>query len=185
MIKMLKKERQIKLKEILNRNPLFTDRELSEKLKVSIQTVRLDRLELKIPEVRERTKSAASAYARLKSVNEGEVIGELLELELDHYALSVLKTSEEMALQRSQIIRGHYIFAQANSLAVAVINAQGVLTGSTNLRFHKTVQVGDKIKALAKVIKKEQRRYLIEVTTYRGDELVFNGDFIMFAQLEG
>ena len=184
MIKMIKKERQIRLKEILDRNPLLTDRELAKKLNVSIQTVRLDRLELRIPEVRERTKTVASAYTRLRSVNEGEVIGELVVLELDRYAISILETSKEMALQRSQIIRGHYIFAQANSLAVAVINAQGVLTGSTNLRFHKTVHVGEKIKAMARVIKKDARRYLIEVKTYRDGELVFNGEFIMFAQLE-
>ncbi|MDI3546481.1 MAG: hypothetical protein PWR10_133 [Halanaerobiales bacterium] len=182
MKKLSKKERQELLQKIIEDNPFLTDRELAERFNVSIQTIRLDRLELGIPEVRERTKSVASAYARLRSVNEGEVIGELLELELDKYAESYLETNKEMALQRSHIIRGHYIFAQANSLAVAVINAKGVLTGSASIKYHRIVRIGDVIKARAEVKRKEERKYFIEVRTYRGSELVFSGDFIMFAQ---
>jgi len=182
MKKLPKRERQEALEKIIEKNPFLPDRELAILFKVSIQTIRLDRLELGIPEVRERTKSVASAYARLKSVNEGEVIGELIELVLDKYAESYIETNEEMALQRSRVIRGHYIFAQANSLAVAVINAKGALTGSVSIKYHRTVRVGDIIRARAEVIKREDRKYLIKVETYRGAELVFTGDFIMFAQ---
>ncbi|AZO95334.1 transcription factor FapR [Iocasia frigidifontis] len=184
-MKISKRERQKLLKKTLSANPLLTDRELSEKFGVSIQTVRLDRLELGIPEVRERTKSAASAYARLKSVNEGEVIGELISLELDKSAESHLITTKEMALQRSEIVRGHYLFAQANSLAVAVINAKAVLTGSVKLRFHNVVEIGNNIKARAVVKKKINNKYFIEVNIYNADEIVFSGEFIMFAQMEG
>lgn len=184
-MKISKKERQRLLKKTLSNNPLLTDRELSEKFRVSIQTVRLDRLELGIPEVRERTKSAASAYARLKSVNEGEVIGKLILLELDKSAESHLITTREMALQRSEIIRGHYLFAQANSLAVAVINAKAVLTGSVKLLFHNTVEIGDQIKARAVVKKRINNKYFIEVNSYNTDEIVLSGEFIMFAQMEG
>src|SRR5690554_4911053 len=132
-MKISKKERQKLLKKTLRDNPLLTDRELSNKFGVSIQTIRLDRLSLGIPEVRERTKTAASAYARLKSVSKGEVIGELVVLELNNYSESVMLTTPEMALERSKIIRGHFIFAQANSLAVAVIDARNVLTGKASM----------------------------------------------------
>ncbi|MFP4015963.1 MAG: transcription factor FapR [Halanaerobiales bacterium] len=179
-----KKERQENLKEILNGNPLLTDKELASRFNVSIQTIRLDRLEMGIPEVRERTKSAASAYARLKSVSEGEVIGDLISLELDNYAESIMITTQEMALQRSRIIRGHYLFAQANSLAVAVIDAKNVLTGKAELDFHKTVHIEEKIRARAEVQKKEKYKYNINVKAYKDDELVFSGDFIMFAKRE-
>src|SRR5690554_5158461 len=113
MSKLSKEERQKQLNTLLENNPLLTDRELADRFYVSIQTIRLDRMKMGIPEVRERTKTAASAYARLKSVNEGEVIGKLIELELNKYARSVLETTVEMALQRSQIIRGHYLFARS------------------------------------------------------------------------
>jgi acyl-coenzyme A thioesterase PaaI-like protein len=185
MRKLSKAERQKKLNSLLENNPLLTDRELADRFKVSIQTIRLDRLEMGIPEVRERTKSAASAYARLKSVSEGEVIGELVELELNKYARSILETTEEMALQRSQVIRGHYLFAQANSLAVAVINAKSVLTGSANLKFHKTVHIGDIIIAEATVKKQDNPKYYIDVKSYHEKTLVFSGTFIMFAKMEG
>lgn len=179
-----KKDRQKMLVELLEENPLLTDKELAEHFRVSIQTIRLDRLGLGIPEVRERTKTAASAYARLKSVSEGEVIGELVSLELDEFSESIMNTTPEMALERSKIIRGHYLFAQANSLAVSVLNAKNVLTGKANLVFHKIVHIGDKIRSRAEVKKKEKYRYLISVNSYKEKELVFSGDFVMFAKEE-
>ncbi|MFW5992247.1 MAG: transcription factor FapR [Halanaerobiaceae bacterium] len=184
MSKLSKNDRQRLLKKKLEENPLLTDRQLSDKFNVSIQTIRLDRLELGIPEVRERTKNAASAYARLKSVNEGEVIGELKKLKLDKFAESCLVTSPEMALQRSKIIRGHYIFAQANSLAVAVINAPNVLTGKATIKFLEPVHIEELLKSRAEVKKIEDNKYLIEVKTYRDGLKVFCGDFIMFAKGE-
>ena len=53
---MQKKERQRRLIEQLKEDPFLTDEELSELFNVSIQTIRLDRLELGIPELRERYK---------------------------------------------------------------------------------------------------------------------------------
>ena len=41
-----KKERQVKLTEMLRNDPFLTDEELAELLEVSVPTVRLDRLEL-------------------------------------------------------------------------------------------------------------------------------------------
>ncbi|HLV08625.1 MAG TPA: transcription factor FapR [Halanaerobiales bacterium] len=184
MSKLSKEERQKQLNTLLENNPLLTDRELADRFYVSIQTIRLDRMKMGIPEVRERTKTAASAYARLKSVNEGEVIGKLIELELNKYARSVLETTVEMALQRSQIIRGHYLFAQANSLAVAVINASSVLTGTANLKFHKTVHIGDVIIAEATLVNTEGKKNYIKVNSYLKKEKIFSSNFIMFAERE-
>ncbi len=41
---------------MLERNPFLTDEQLAKALEVSIQTIRLDRLRMNIPEVRERTR---------------------------------------------------------------------------------------------------------------------------------
>lgn len=183
MEKFEKKERQKRLGKVIDDNPFLTDKELAERFNVSIQTIRLDRLELGIPEVRKRTKNVAhSVYQRLKSVNEGEVIGELIKLKLDKCAQSYLVTNEEMALQKSRIIRGHHTFAQANSLAVAVIDAEIVLTGSVEIKYHEPVYVGEKLEAEARVDSIIGNKYLIKVKTYKGEDLVFSGDFIMFAQ---
>ncbi|MGB4178100.1 MAG: transcription factor FapR [Halanaerobiales bacterium] len=179
-----KEDRQKLLIELLEKDPLLPDQELAQRFNVSIQTIRLDRLILGIPELRERTRHAASAYARLKSVSEGEVIGELIALELGKYSESLLLTTPEMALQRSKVIRGHFLFAQANSLAVAVIDASNVLTGKANLTFHKVVRIGEEIRARAVVKRAEKTRYLVEVNSYNGEELVFTGEFVLFAKEE-
>ena len=51
-------------------------------------------------------------------------------MELGVSGISILQTTEEMVFERTQIVRGHYIFAQAESLAIAVIDAKVALTGS-------------------------------------------------------
>ena len=45
--------RQKELIDMIKKQPFVTDEELSEYFKVSIQTIRLDRLELRIPELRD------------------------------------------------------------------------------------------------------------------------------------
>ena len=51
-----KKVRQQRLEAALIKNPFLTDAHLAEQFEVSIQTIRLDRLALGIPELRERTR---------------------------------------------------------------------------------------------------------------------------------
>jgi len=183
--KLSKEKRHKKLQKIINENPFLTDKELADYFNVSVQTIRLDRLELNIPEVRKRIKNMAqSAYKRLKSVNEGEVIGELIKLKLNNYAESYLMTDKRMALQHSNIIRGHHIFAQANSLAVGVIDAKLVLTGKVELKFLKPVYIEESIKAKAQVKDIQKNKYFVNVNTFRKDDHIFKGDFIMFAQTE-
>lgn len=186
MTKINKNERQEKLIKILNENPFLTDEKLAKRFQVSIQTIRLDRLELKIPEMRERTKSLArSAYSRLKSVSEGEVIGELIKLKLNQSAESYLETNEDMALKKTHIIRGHYIFAQANSLAVAVIDAQEVVTGSANIKYIRPVYVNEILQAKAEVKTIKAKKVFVDVKISNNSDLVFSGNFIMFIQKNG
>ena len=66
---------------------------MASKFGVSIQTVRLDRLELSIPELRERIKHVAEKTLEdeVKSLPLDEVIGEMIDVELDDQAISILK----------------------------------------------------------------------------------------------
>ena len=59
-----KEERQSQLLDMLKGDPFYTDEELSSYFNVSIQTIRLDRLKLGIPELRERIKSVAEKKHR-------------------------------------------------------------------------------------------------------------------------
>jgi acyl-coenzyme A thioesterase PaaI-like protein len=143
-----KNMRQQDLKRLVAADPFTTDRELAQKLGVSVQTIRLDRLELGIPDARSRIREVArGAYEKVKSITETEVIGELIDLELGESALSVLTAAADMALAHSGVIRGHHLFAMANSLAVAVVDAKVALTGSATVRFLRRVRVGDRMVA--------------------------------------
>lgn len=171
-----------KLGAFIDENPFVTDEELAKVFHVSVQTIRLDRLELGIPELRERTKMyAEKSYSQLKSLTGQEVIGDLLDLDLDKSALSLLEITEEMVFEKNRIARGHILFAQANSLAVAVVDADVALTGVAKVSFVRPVKMGEKIVAKAVIVDKIGKRYNISVTSKSDQELVFKGKFRVFA----
>lgn len=175
-------ERQRRLREKIKGNPFLTDEELAEAFNVSVQTIRLDRLALGIPELRERTKAMAErAYGIVKSMGSKEIVGELIDINLGVDAISVLETTEEMVFEKSRVVRGQYIFAQADSLAIALIDADVVLTGLANIKFKRPVQVGEKLVARAEVIRRKGNKYVVLVITKSGAEQVFRGKFVVAA----
>jgi acyl-coenzyme A thioesterase PaaI-like protein len=175
-----KRERQQKLIELLHSDPFVTDEELSECFNVSIQTIRLDRLELGIPELRERIKVVAEGnYAKLKSIEGKEIVGELIDIELGKSAISILQTDKSMVFEKSKVVRGHYIFAQAESLAIAVIDAKVALTGVANIKYKKPIYAGDKLIAKAEVMRQRGNKYFVWVRTKIKDEEAFRGKFIL------
>jgi acyl-coenzyme A thioesterase PaaI-like protein len=179
-----KKERQQMLKETIKENPFITDEDLADKFQVSVQTIRLDRLELSIPELRERIKYVAEKKFEdeVRSLPLEEVIGEIIDMELDQSAISIFDVREEHVFIRNKIARGHHVFAQANSLAVAVINDELALTAKANIQFKRSVKQGERVIAKAKVLKIDDGlgRTIVEVTSYVNNELVFKGEFEMY-----
>lgn len=180
-----KRERQQQMKELLESDPFLTDDEMAKKCQVSIQTIRLDRLELGIPELRERIKSMAEDnFDRVRSLPIEEVIGEVIELQLDRSGVSMLHIREEHVFTRNGIARGHVLFAQANSLAVAIVDAEVALTGTASIRFVRPVKLGEKCVAYAQVIKHYSGRLQIEVQTKVNGEIVFQGLFDIYRSQE-
>jgi acyl-coenzyme A thioesterase PaaI-like protein len=154
---------------------------MAKQCAVSIQTIRLDRMELGIPELRERLKHMAEkSFDDVRSLSPEEVIGEVVTLELDHSGISILEVNPEHVFERNQIARGHYLFAQANSLAVAIVNADLVLTRSAEIRFVRPVRLGEKCIAHAKVVQKQPSRYQVDVETKIQDDMVFQGVFNVY-----
>jgi acyl-coenzyme A thioesterase PaaI-like protein len=76
------------------------------------------------------------------------------------------------------------LFAQANSLAVAIVNAPVALTHTAGVRFLRPVRLGEKCVAYAKVIKKQPSRMQVDVRTKVNGEIVFQGifDVVRFAE---
>lgn len=180
IVRIQKKLRHETLKENLEVRPFLTDGELAVLLTVSVQTIRLDRLELGIPELRERTKQMAeTAQNKLKAIASGEVVGELIDLELGVQGISVMMVTPDMVFEKTKIARGHYVFSQANSLALAVIDAPTALTGVANVKYKLPIHVGEKLVAKAEVIRKRGNKYFIWVKTRNEKQEVFRAKFIM------
>ncbi|MEK3887012.1 transcription factor FapR [Bacillus sp. FSL K6-3431] len=179
-----KKERQKLLRKTIEENPFITDEELAELFSVSVQTIRLDRMELAIPELRERIKTVAVKHVEdeVKSLPINEVIGEIIDIQLDQTAISIFDVKQEHVFIRNSIARGHHLFAQANSLAVAVINDELALTAKVNIQFIRPVKTGERVVAKAKVKKQliVQDRTIVDVQSFVDQELVFKGEFEMY-----
>ena len=182
MQRMPKAMRQQQVAKAIEENPFVTDEELMGTFAVSIQTIRLDRAELGIPEVRERIKlMAEQTYDQVRSLPLHEVIGEIKDLQLDKCGTSVFEIKENHVFSRTKIARGHHIFSQANSLAVALINDEVALTASADIRFIRQVKLGEicTAKGFVRSISSGKGKAAVEVFTYVGEELVFQGNFVI------
>lgn len=176
------------LKRLVEKNPFLTDEDLSKHYHVSVQTIRLDRLECGIPELRERLKQVATQTManEVKSLDSDEVIGEIIDITLDERAISIFDVTKDHVFQRNQIARGHHLFAQANSLAVAVMDDALALTAKSTIEFLKPVKAGDRVIARAEVRKDtvKKKRTLVEVVSTVHDIPVFTGEFHMYRTTE-
>ena len=185
MARIRKQERHAVLVRQIKEKPFLTDEELAKLLEVSIQTIRLDRMELGIPEVRERIRQVAEkAQENITTIDKGEIVGELIDLERGHTGISLLKVSEDMVFYKNHIAKGHFIFSQANSLALAVIDAPMAVTGVANIKYKAPVKVGEMLVAKAEVIRQRSNKFFVWVKTRNEVQEVFRAKFIMVSLAE-
>ncbi|MFA7467074.1 MAG: transcription factor FapR [Desulfotomaculaceae bacterium] len=176
-----KSDRQGSLVRHLEDNPFLTDDDLAQVLGVSIQTVRLDRAELYIPEMRSRiTKMARESYQELRAIAGSEIVGELVDLVVGQRGMSMLEVTEDMTLQKTRVLNGQYLFAQANTLAVGLIDSNVTLTGTARVSYKRPVLEGEKVVARAIITAKKGNKYMVRVSSQVKDELVFTGKFLVF-----
>ncbi len=175
-----KKERQQILSDKIKQDPFLTDEELAELFSVSVPTIRLDRLEMGVPELRERIRNVAeNNYSKVKSLQSKEIIGELIDINLGQNGVSLLETDDTMVFERSRIVRGHFIYSLAESLAIAVIDAHVALVGVANIKYKTPVYAGCKLVAKAEVKKVRGTKYIVWVKIYVKQVEVFRGKFIL------
>ena len=180
MARVKKKERQELLVQEIKEKPFLTDEELAASLTVSVQTIRLDRLELGIPELRGRIRAMAEkAHSKVKSILSGEIVGELIDLELGHSGISLLRITDDMVFAKTQIAKGYYMFSQANSLALAIIDAPMAVTGVANVKYKVPVHVGEKLVAKAEIVRVRGNKYFVWVKTRNDSQEVFRAKFIL------
>lgn len=178
-----KLDRQKKIKEYISKDPFLSDKKLAELFNFSVQTIRLDRLEMSIPEMRKRIVQVAkntSSSDKVKSLSKEEIVGELIDIELGKNGIAILKTTKDMAFNRTGIIRSHYIFSLADSLAISIIDAEVALTGIVRLRYKKPVYVGQTLVAKARIARKKGNKYLVSVHVKTEQKEVFTGKLVIF-----
>lgn len=175
-----KQLRHKQLQKVLRDNPFCTDEELAQILNVSIQTIRLDRMALSIPELRARTRNmAVEAQTKLRAIDKKDIVGELLDLELNKVGISTLKITSDMVLERTGICRGYFMFAMANTLALALVDAQIALTEVGNVKYKVPVNAGAVLVAKAVVTHHRMGKYYIFVSIKNNNEEVFRAKFIV------
>ncbi|MDD3656289.1 MAG: transcription factor FapR [Atribacterota bacterium] len=175
-----KEKRQEKIREKISSNPFLSDEQLAKIFRVSIQTVRLDRLEMGIPEMRKRIiKLAQDASSKVKALNRNEIIGDLIDIDLGKSGISTMHTTKEMAFGKNNLVRSHYIFSLADSLSMAIIDSDVVLTGTARLRYRNPVYAGQLLVAKARIASKKSNKYLVSVHIKCNNKEVFTAKLIM------
>ncbi|MFA6074449.1 MAG: transcription factor FapR [Negativicutes bacterium] len=169
------------LKQKIELDPFLTDGELSELFAVSIQTVRLDRVALNIPEVRERAKRLAKEPKEQlhAAIRLNQDMGELLELNISNFAMSMLEITPQMVMDKSKLEQGYCLYKQAVALSLALLNAPSAYLGEVYLKFIGQVEAGDKIFARAELTGRVDDIYRVKVTALKNAQEIFRAKFIM------
>ncbi|MBE3595839.1 MAG: transcription factor FapR [Hydrogenibacillus sp.] len=187
-LRLSKEARRQSLRAYLQENPFVTDEALAEHFGVSVQTIRLDRAALGIPELRVRLRDAAEKlYGRVRALDADDFIGTLVALELDRRAESTLVIEPLHTFRRSRIARGHVLFAQANALTIALVDAPFALTRKVVLDYMAPVMLGDTVCAKAVVAERPRANWRrIQVRGTVGERLVYRGEWhvALFDSLE-
>ena len=179
---MERQQRRAQVLDALVRDPFITDRELATRLSVSVQTIRLDRLALGIPEMRARTLGVAErAYGAARLLQAREVFGELVDLEPGGQALSRIATSREMVFRDTEQVQGHFLYAQAETLALAVVDLQHPAIALARVKFRRGVRAGETLICKAQVIRRSPGRQVVLALVRAGGDEVFRGKFEVLA----
>lgn len=185
MKKKSKAQRQKELIEMLKADPFYTDEELATLFEVSIQTIRLDRMSLNIPELRERIKFIAeSESSKVKTLGVKDITGEIIDLSVGQLGISMLEITEDMLYSKTNTLKDTYIFSMADSLAMAIIDAPKVSMRFANIKFLKLIDQKDRLIAKAEVYRKVDKKHYVKVIiNNKEQDQIFKGKFI-FEELD-
>ena len=71
------------------------------------------------------------------------------------------------------------MYAQANSLALAVIDAPAALTGVANVKYKRPIKINERLVAKAEVIRQRGNNSIVWVRTRNDREEVFRAKFLI------
>lgn len=91
-----------------------------------------------------------------------------------------MNTTDKMRVDDSGLVHGGFVFGLADYAAMIAVNDPNVVLGGADVKFLKPIRVNESITAEAKVIQKQGRKQNVQVSVIRGNEKVFEGEFICF-----
>lgn len=162
--------------EKLKQDPFLTDSELASYLNVSVPTIRLDRMSLNIPELRERIMDLAADASQPEKSN---VLGNEIEVKPGAWGISIMMTSKKMCFQNTDIVRGFYIYNMAETLAVSIVEEQIALVGVANIKYKVPIHADTKLVARGEVKEKRKNDYIVWVKVYMEQIEAFSCKFIL------
>lgn len=174
--------RRQQLQTELAKSPFLTDEQMAEMLGVSVATIRLDRAALGIPEVRLRMRSAAKAGLAKKQPAK-HWCGEVLEIQPNESALSLVDTTQSMA-DDTGIIPAQVLYGIANELAMRVLKLPAAVCGVGNIKYKNPVRPRERLVFKLRVVRERGREHYVWVKAIRDNEEVFRTKFIMKAYAE-
>jgi acyl-coenzyme A thioesterase PaaI-like protein len=108
-------------------------------------------------------------------------VGDLISLELNKSAMSTLTITPDMVLEKSGVTRGHFMFAMADTLALALVDAEVALTGVGNVKYKVPVYAGATLVAKADVTNRRKDKFFIRVLINNDKIEVFRAKFVVVA----
>jgi acyl-coenzyme A thioesterase PaaI-like protein len=91
-----------------------------------------------------------------------------------------LECSKCMGADESGLVHGGFIFGLADYEAMLAVNHPNVVLGSAETRFLKPSRITDVLIAKAHDKTPQERKHLVEVEVFCGEDLVFTGMFTCF-----
>lgn len=86
----------------------------------------------------------------------------------------------EMAVDKTGLIHGGFVFGLGDYAAMLAVNHPNVVLGSADVRFLSPVQIGDTLEARASVQKVDGKKQMVDVVITQKDKKVFSGRFTCF-----
>ncbi len=91
-----------------------------------------------------------------------------------------LATTDKMAVDESGLVHGGFVFGLADYAAMIAVNHPHVVLGSADVRFLKPVRANEAIVAQAEVVDRQGRKQIVRASVMRGEEKLFEGEFVCF-----
>lgn len=91
-----------------------------------------------------------------------------------------LDCTQCMAADASGLVHGGFIFGLADYAAMLAVNHPNVVLSSAETRFLKPSRVTDVLIAKAHDKTPQERKHLVQVDVFSGEDLVFTGTFSCF-----